>query len=183
MDVLVENTGKGLPAVGSSARPRVGEGDETEAWRIPGLVAGIQGAAAVALIFLVIDLGAGRAMWTPSVLGARLFQGRLLEPGAGWAPALALGYTLVHGTLFVAVGSIAAQMVASLSDGASERRPSTATLAIALFIAFEATFVGLALLVDRGLLSQLGAGPVAVANLAAATVMAMSLTRRSGARR
>lgn len=149
-------------------------GDPTEAWRRAGLVAGVQGAAAVAIIFLLIDLAGGRPMWTPSALGARLFLGEALDPSVGWVPVLALGYTLVHGAIFIAIGSIASQVVANLKSG---RKVSTGTLAVNLFLAIEATFVAFALLLQPELFAQLGAGSVAVANLVAAVVIAMSIRR------
>jgi hypothetical protein len=147
---------------------------ESEAWRIPGLVAGLIGAAVVALIFLVIDLAAGRPMWTPSALGARLFRGRTLDPQADWIPILTLGYTLVHGVVFIGLGSIAAYAV---SVRAGERRPSVLLVTLGLFLAIEGTFVALALGLDPDLLGELGAGPVAVANLVAAAAMAAVLHR------
>ncbi|NNF29482.1 MAG: hypothetical protein HKN73_19810, partial [Gemmatimonadetes bacterium] len=58
------------PSPERTPRAPADAGDGTEAWRMAGLWAGAQGAAAVALFFLAIDLGTGRPMWTPSALGA-----------------------------------------------------------------------------------------------------------------
>lgn len=157
--------------------PASPSGMESEAWRIPGLMAGLLGAAVVALIFLVIDLAAGRPMWTPSALGARLFQGRTLAPRADWVPVLTFGYTLVHGAVFVGLGSIAAYMVSTWSERSGGGHPSAVLTAAGLFVAIEGTFVSLALALDRELLGELGTGSVAVANLAAAAVMAWILSR------
>ena len=154
-------------------RARTNVGDGSEAWRWSGLVAGVQGAAAVALFFLLIDLASGRPMWTPSSLGARLFQGETLDPSVGWVPVLALGYTLVHGAVFLGIGSIASQVAANRKPGSV----STWLLALILFIAIEITFVAFALAVHPELFAELGAGSVALANLVAAIVMAMSIQR------
>lgn len=164
------------PSAESAHRPPADAGDGTEAWRMAGLWAGAQGAAAVALFFLAIDLATGRPMWTPSALGARLFQGQALDPSVGWVPVLALGYTLVHGAVFLAIGSIASQVLANMKP---VRTPSTMVIAAGLFLAIQATFVGFALLLHPDLLAQMGAGPVALANMVAAIVMAMSLQRGS----
>lgn len=170
------DTGRAASDTPSARRPTGTATVDSEAWRIPGLMAGLVGAAVVALIFLAIDLAAGRPMWTPSTLGARLFQGRALDPQADWAPILTLGYTLVHGTVFIGLGSIVAYAVSVRSGG---ERPSWLLVTLGLFLAIEVTFVSLALALDPALLGELGAGSVAVANLAAAGAMALVLTRSS----
>lgn len=72
-----------------------------------GLVGGVVGAAALAIWFLIIDTLAGRPLYTPAILGARMFQGAVADQFTGMpepAAALIAGYTLVHGLAFVIAG-------------------------------------------------------------------------------
>ena len=61
--------------------------DETDAW-VDGSIAGIFGAAVVALFFLAVDLAEGVPLRTPGLLGTALFLGRSLPPDA--APSMAV---------------------------------------------------------------------------------------------
>ena len=71
---------------------------------LEGAVAGIIGAAMVAVWFLAYDLMRDRPLWTPSLLGAALFDGwsqvAPVEPSAG----LVAKYTIVHGVAFIVFG-------------------------------------------------------------------------------
>ena len=80
-----------------------------------GVVAGVLGASAVAIWFLILDTASGRPFYTPQMLGASLatFFG---APGTGNAIPLVLGYTLVHFAAFILIG-IAAAMVALTAPG------------------------------------------------------------------
>src|SRR4030095_16559420 len=76
-----------------------------------GLIAGLVGAATVALWFLLIDLVQGRPLYTPTVLGTALF-GRgigLPSPNSGPDLEMVLMFTWVHGLAFVVVGGIVAR--------------------------------------------------------------------------
>ena len=77
-----------------------------------GIVAGLIGAAVVALWFFVFDLLRGRPFLTPTLLGSFVFFG--VNTPAGLDPALGpiLGYTVLHGLAFVAFGVVAATMMA-----------------------------------------------------------------------
>jgi hypothetical protein len=100
-----------------------------------GIVAGLIGAAVVALWFFVYDLARGQAFFTPGLLGAFVFSGE--SAPAGLQPALGpiLGYTLLHGLAFMAFGVIAASLMA-----VSEREPALFIGFIILFACFEAFF-------------------------------------------
>src|SRR4029450_10947851 len=77
-----------------------------------GLAAGLLGAAAVAIWFLLYDTAAGGPRRTPGLARAALFHG-LRDPSAlviGWP--IVLEYTLVHGAAFVAFGWMAGALPA-----------------------------------------------------------------------
>src|SRR5947209_9093121 len=79
-----------------------------------GLIAGLVGAATVALWFLVIDSIQGRPLYTPTVLGTALF-GR--GAGLAWPNVrpdleMVLMFTWVHGLAFVVVGGVIARLLA-----------------------------------------------------------------------
>ena len=93
-----------------------------------GIVAGLIGAAVVAIWFFVFDVLRGRPFLTPTLLGSLVFLG--VNTPTGLTPAVGpiLGYTILHGLAFVAFGVVAATMMAM-----SEREP-------ALFVAFVILF-------------------------------------------
>ena len=102
-----------------------------------GIVAGLIGAAVVAIWFFVFDLLRGRPFLTPTLLGSFVFFG--VNTPAGLAPAVGpiLGYTILHGLAFVAFGVVAATMMAM-----SEREPALFVAFVILFAAFEVFFFG-----------------------------------------
>src|SRR3972149_2883913 len=67
-----------------------------------GIVPGLLGAAVVAIWFLIFDLGRGKPLLTPGLLGAAVFQGVTNPIGLEITPGNVLGYTLLHGLAFVA---------------------------------------------------------------------------------
>src|SRR5437667_12090490 len=79
-----------------------------------GLIAGLVGAATVALWFLIIDSIQGRPLYTPTVLGTALFGRGAGLPWSDVGPDLGmvLMFTWVHGLAFVVVGGIIARLLA-----------------------------------------------------------------------
>ena len=135
-----------------------------------GIVAGILGALAVALWFLIFDTARGRPLYTPSVLGTALFgRGALLTPPEATPVAgdMVLMFTWVHGLVFAALGGIGARLLA-----VAERSPHVAFGIILLFVIFEACFTMAAYLIAAPVLHALTWPAVVVANLLAAAVMA-----------
>lgn len=163
-----------LPA--SEARNHAEAGPDAIPWVVSGLVSGVLGAATVAIFFLGMDLVQGRPLWTPAALGSALFRGELLEASAPIPLVLVLGYTAIHGLVFLAFGLIAAFALTTMGRAASAA--GAVASGAALFVAFEITFVIFALLFERGLLGELGAGRVALANGLAAVVMTFFLVSR-----
>ena len=102
-----------------------------------GIVAGLIGAAAVAVWFFVFDVARGRPFLTPGLLGALVFHG--VDTPVGVQPSLGpiLGYTILHGLAFIAFGVVAATIMA-----VSEREPALFIGFVVLFACFEAFFFG-----------------------------------------
>jgi hypothetical protein len=135
-----------------------------------GIIAGILGALAVALWFLIFDSARGRPFYTPSILGTALFgRGASLAPLEATPVSLdmVLMFTWVHGLVFAALGGIAAWLLA-----VAERSPHVGFGIILLFVVFEACFTMAAYLLAAPILHALTWPAVVVANLLAAAVMA-----------
>lgn len=144
---------------------------EAVTWRIEGVLAGVIGAAVVAVFFLIFDVAARRPLWTPFALGSVFFVNELPEPGAAIDLAMVAGYTALHGTVFVAFGLMAAfYFDTQIRPRASLGR--AALLALLLFLAFELCFWLFARMFVPDALDVLGVVRVSVANLLAAVAMA-----------
>jgi hypothetical protein len=131
-----------------------------------GIVAGVIGAAVVAIWFFVFDLLRGRPFLTPTLLGSFVFFG--VNTPAGVEPAVGpiLGYTILHGLAFVAFGVVAATMMAM-----SEREPSLFIAFVILFAAFEVFFFGVLSIVGRAMQAALVWWAVLIGNLLASIAM------------
>jgi hypothetical protein len=131
-----------------------------------GIVAGLIGAAVVAIWFFVFDILRGRPFLTPTLLGSFVFFG-VNTPG-GLDPALGpiLGYTILHGLAFVAFGVVAATMMAM-----SEREPALFIAFVILFACFEVFFFGLLSVLGRAAQAALVWWSVLIGNLLASVAM------------
>ena len=134
-----------------------------------GIVAGIIGAATVALWFLVVDAVQGRPLYTPTVLGTALF-GRGTAPASldtlSVSPNMVLMFTWVHGLAFAAIGGVASRLLAM-----AERNPSLGFGVVLLFVVFEFGFTVTAMLVAAPVLKALTWPSILIANLLAAAAM------------
>ena len=127
-----------------------------------GVLAGLLGAAAVALWFLAFDLFRGQAFLTPGSLGSALFLG-VRDLGDVEVTLLTVGgYTLVHVAAFAVAGLVAAVVFV-----AAERAPALLLLGLLMFVTFEAFFIGLLAVAAEWLLGALGWGAIGVGNLVA----------------
>jgi hypothetical protein len=137
-----------------------------------GIVAGVIGAAVVAIWFFVFDLLRGRPFLTPTLLGSFVFFG--VNTPAGLEPAVGpiLGYTVLHGLAFVAFGVVAATMMAM-----SEREPSLFIAFVILFAAFEVFFFGVLSIVGHAMQAALVWWAVLIGNLLASIAMLWFLFR------
>lgn len=137
-----------------------------------GFVAGLTGAGAVALWFLIVDIVAGRAFFTPAMLGSAIFFG-LRDPAlVEIAFPTVITYTMLHFVAFLAVGMIAAFLVSE-----AEEIPHLVWLLVVFFVVFEFGFYIVVALAFRPLLQSLAWFNVAIGNLIAALGMGFYLWR------
>ncbi len=157
--------------VGHRALGRVLLGPWTRVAR-EGLLAGLAGALAVAVWFLLYDTAGGAPLRTPALLGAALFDG-LRDPGALviTAPTV-LKYTVVHGLAFIAFGWVAAGLLA-LAD----REPRLLFGLFMLFCCFEVFAVAMIAAMAEWLFESLAWWTILTANLLAAAAMLAVLFR------
>src|SRR3972149_2596774 len=149
-----------------------------------GIVAGLLGAAVVAVWFLFFDLARGRPLLTPGppraagvpgvpgLLGAAVFQGVTDPIGLEIAPGNVLGYTLLHGLAFVAFGVIAASVMA-----VSEREPALFVAFAILFACFEVFCVGARGALGHSMVGALVGWAILIGNLLASIAMLWYLFR------
>jgi len=135
-----------------------------------GVISGFLGATAVAVWFFVVDLIAGHALYTPSVLGEGLLSvfGRSPESQA----VNIIAYTIFHYAAFTLVGIIAVILV-----HAGERTASVLAGSMILFVAIELGFYGLVALLQETTLGNLAWYQILAGNLLAAGVMGTYLWR------
>lgn len=141
-----------------------------------GITAGVIGATAVAVWFLIVDTIAGHPLHTPRVLGTALFS--VLGPlGSEGSTVHILAYTVFHYVAFIVIGIIAAAIIHW-----SDREPTVLAGLLILFVAFELGFYGLtALLAEYLPLGDLAWYQVAAGNLIAAVLMGTYLWRTNPA--
>ena len=138
-----------------------------------GITAGVLGATAVAVWFLILDTVAGRPFNTPAMLGSSLAT-LFGATGAGPAAMNVIGYTLFHYLAFCVVGIIVAAVINN-----AEEEPSMLIGFFILFVAFEIGWYGwTALLARPESFGQLAWYQVRVANLIAAATMGIYMYRR-----
>jgi len=133
-----------------------------------GLVAGLVGAATIAVWFLILDSLSGRPLYTPTVLGTALFRRGGTTPLSEILPNLemVLMFTWVHGLVFVAIGGIVARLLAL-----AERQPNVGFGILMLFVFFEFGFIVAAMFFAEPILHALAWPAVLVANILAAAAM------------
>lgn len=139
-----------------------------------GVLAGMLGATAVALWYLIVDsIGRGLPLYTPSLLGSIAFGG--LDPSevTGVNGAAVFAYTGLHGVLFLLAGTLLAWMFSQF-----ERNPQIGLILFLLFLMFEAILWGVGVSIIPALAGVVGAWTILVANLASALVMFAFLLRR-----
>lgn len=138
-----------------------------------GFLAGLIGASTIAVWFLLVDAFAHRPLFTPTVLGAALFD--LVGGAFGGRDRVTniVMYTVVHYALFVIVG-----ITASYATNVLERKPSKLTGLIVLFTGLELGVLGLtAVLVRSPLFGTIAWWQFGIANLIAAWSMGMYIWR------
>lgn len=127
-----------------------------------GLVAGLLGAATVAVWFFLFDVARGQPFFTPGALGSALFLGAGSVGDIVVNAGTVVGYSVFHVLAFIVTGMIAVAFVIE-----AERRPPFILAAILLFVTFEAFFMGFLALVAEFLLGPLTWWTIAIGNLLA----------------
>jgi hypothetical protein len=141
-----------------------------------GIVAGLLGAASIAVWFLIVDTINGRPLYTPTVLGTALFRS-----GAGLDNPAALPisfemvmvFTWVHALVFAVIGGLAARLLAF-----AEQTANVGFGIVLLFVIFEFGFIAVTTVAAEQVLSSLAWPAVLVGNMLAAAVMGAYFRRR-----
>jgi hypothetical protein len=145
---------------------------------LDGAVAGLIGAAIVAIWFLFMDVVTHLPFYTPTVLGEGLFLGeQSLTSNAREQVSLKLTlmYSGVHGIVFMALGVIAAYWLLL-----SKRKLHFGIALLALFVVLEIGFVSTAFVLTKPVLDELAWSLVLIGNFLAAAGMACYLSLRRG---
>jgi len=138
-----------------------------------GFWAGCIGAAAVAVWFLIVDAVNGRPFFTPAMLGSAVFWGATNPSQVVVEFSRVVGYTMIHTSAFVVLGTIAAALMAQAED-----TPPALFLVIVLACFFEVGFYVLVAIIAQPLLGALAWWNVAIGNAIAASAMAFFLWRQ-----
>ncbi len=150
--------------------------EQVERTYVEGLVAGLVGAATIALWFLALDTLAGRPLRTPTILGTAMFRG-----GQGLASPETLPvsfemvvlYTWVHALVFCVIGGLAARLLA-----VAESQPNVGFGILLLFVVFEFGFLVATLLFSEPVLEVVTWPAILTGNLLAALAMGVYFWRR-----
>jgi hypothetical protein len=133
-----------------------------------GIVAGVIGAAAIAVWFLIMDIVNGQPLHTPTVLGTAFFKGGGVRPeGLGGDLETVLTFTWVHRLICVVIGSMASWLL-----GIAERNPQIGFGVLLFFVIFECGFAAVCQAFAEPVLHALAWPAVVIGNLIAAAVMA-----------
>jgi hypothetical protein len=156
--------------------PSAARVEQVERMYVEGLVAGLVGAATIALWFLVLDTIAGRPLMTPTVLGAAMFRRGLGLASPETLPVsleLVVLYTWVHALVFCVIGGLAARLLA-----VAERKPNAGFGILLLFVVFEFAFLVATLVFSEPVLQVVTWPSILAGNLLAALAMGVYFWRR-----
>lgn len=131
-----------------------------------GIIAGLLGATAVAVWFLIVDTLLREPFFTPAALGTLLFRGGGGPEDVAIDPGIVLAYTAVHFAAFVLFGVVLARLVEQI-----ERFPPLIFGLLILFVVFELFFVAFTAILGRWILEELAIWAVLAGNLLAAVTM------------
>jgi hypothetical protein len=141
-----------------------------------GIVAGLIGAATIAIWFLLLDVINGRPLYTPTILGTAFFRGGAGLPSPERLPVsfeMVLWFTWVHVLVFVVIGGAAAWLVRL-----AERDPNYGFGILLLLVVFEFGFIGVSLAFAEVILHALAWPAILIGNMLAAGAMAWFFWRR-----
>src|SRR5436309_9969125 len=128
-----------------------------------GVIAGIIGAAIVAVWFLIYDAARGYPFRTPALLGAAAIQG-VRDPGTvAVSPSLVAQYTVLHGVVFALFGILIAYLIVS-----AQSQPSRLLVVFIALMSFEVAFLAVLTWWAQPVVTALGWWTILVANALAA---------------
>lgn len=135
-----------------------------------GVSAGLIGASAVALWFLVVDAALREPLFTPSLVASALLKG---VPAVTEHPidlTMVAAFTALHSIAFIAFGIVVAWVVEQF-----ERTPDLPLIAIGVFLALEGGFVVATKLLVPDVAAVIGHGFIVAGNVFAAVGMGFYL--------
>jgi len=135
-----------------------------------GVIAGLIGAALVAVWFLIYDAARGRPFRTPSLLGAATFEGVTNPSTVPTAAHLVLPYTVLHGVVFAMIGVLIAYLIVS-----AQRVPSRVLMLFIALMSFEIAFLAVVTWLAHPVLDELAWWAILVGNALAAGGMLIYL--------
>jgi hypothetical protein len=135
-----------------------------------GAVAGLYGASAIAVWFLIVDAITREALFTPSLVATALLSGAPPDPDAPIQLSAVAVATVIHSLLFIAFGIAYAWVLARL-----KRTPDYPLIAISVFVPLELGFIAGTRLLIPGVAEILGHGYIVAGNVFAALLMAFYL--------
>lgn len=141
---------------------------------LDGLFSGAIGGITVAVWFLILDVMAGRPLFTPALLGTVLLHGATAAAqGITVAPLEVAAYTAFHFLAFLAVG-VAMSWLMTLF----ERFPIVGFVMLVIAACLQVGFFALDVALGAQLMGQLRPWSVIIANFLAAGAMSFYLWKR-----
>jgi hypothetical protein len=141
-----------------------------------GIVAGLIGAATIAIWFLILDVIQGRPLYTPTVLGTALFRaglGLTAPETLATSLELVLWFTWVHVLVFIVIGGAAAWLLRLAA-----RDPNFGFGILLFLVVFMFGFIGVSLVFAEEVFHALAWPTILIGNLLAAGTMAWYFWRR-----
>jgi hypothetical protein len=135
-----------------------------------GVIAGLIGAALVAVWFLIYDAARGRPFRTPALLGAATFEGVTNPSTVATAAHWVLPYTVLHAVVFAMIGVLIAYLIVS-----AQREPSRVLMLFIALMSFEIAFLAVVTWLAHPVLDELAWWAILVANALAAGGMLVYL--------
>ncbi len=142
---------------------------------LDGVIAGVCGAAVIAIWFLLLDAVHGQPLATPALLAASLLPGLHNAAAAGSIPlGLVAEYTSFHFLTFIVIGVAGAIMME-----AAERDPALFPSLLLFVFAFEVFFIAVVMLLGPAAVAVMPWWKVMIGNgLATAAMLSVFLWRQ-----
>jgi hypothetical protein len=135
-----------------------------------GVFAGLIGASAVALWFLVVDAALREPLFTPSLVASAVLQGVPATADHAIELSMVAAFTALHSLAFIAFG-----VAASWAVDQFRQTPDLPLISIGLFLALEAGFVTATKLFVPDVAEVIGHGFIVAGNVFAALGMGFYL--------